>query len=204
MPTVPTTQKGRRTREKVVDAAAAVFARDGYVDARMSDIAAEANVSNGALYRYFDNKTQVFAALIANVHDEFFEVTGHTGHALKDDPLATITDANRAYIEHYYANRHVMRAFVEAASVEEAFRTILWQMRDRHVKRFVAAIRRSHEIDAIGGVSIRTATEAVSCMVEQCCYVWFAQQSLGQTTSIDDAVAITSIVWYRAMFPHAT
>lgn len=201
MPTVPTTAKGRRTRERVLEAAATVFSRDGYVEARMSDIAAEAGVSNGALYRYFDNKTQVFEALIGNLHNEFFELSGHTSHSLKDDPLRSITEANRAYIEHYHANRHVMRAFIEAASVEESFRAILWQMRDRHVGRFVDAIRRAHAVDDLDGVPIHTASEAVSCMVEQCCYVWFAQESLGQTTSVDDAVATTSLVWYRAMFP---
>jgi AcrR family transcriptional regulator len=204
MPTDPRTEKGRRTRGRVLDAAAVVFARDGYVDARMSDIATEAGVSNGALYRYFDNKTQVFAGLIAELHNEFYERSGHTTHSLKDEPLAALTEANRGYIEHYYKNRDVMRAFIEAASVEQRFRTILWQMRDRHVKRFATAIRSEHHIQEIGGVSVETATEAVACMVEQCCYVWFAQETLGANTSVDDAVAITSHIWHRAMFPAAS
>jgi AcrR family transcriptional regulator len=55
MPAIPTTRKGRRTRGKVLDAAGRVFARDGYVDARMLDIATETGLSTGGLYRYFDN-----------------------------------------------------------------------------------------------------------------------------------------------------
>jgi AcrR family transcriptional regulator len=184
----------------LLEAAATVFARDGFVEARMSDIASEANVSNGALYRYFIDKTDVFAALIADLHNEFYTRSGHTPHSLEHDPLAALTEANRGYIEHYYENRDVMRAFIEAASVEERFRTILWDMRARHVKRFAQAMRRIHHVKRVGSVSVETATEAVVCMVEQCCYVWFAQQSLGARVSVDDAVAITSEIWYAAMF----
>jgi AcrR family transcriptional regulator len=185
----------------VLAAAATVFSRDGYVEARMSDVAAEAGVSNGALYRYFENKTDVFAALIANIHEEFYEYSGHTTHSLDDEPLEALSEANRGYMEHYYANRDVMRALIEAASVDERFRRILWDMRKRHVERFTRAMRRTHHLEAVAGVSIETATEAVVCMVEQCCYVWFAQESLGASVSVDEAVAITSHVWHAAMFP---
>lgn len=201
MPATPRTKKGRQTRERVLAAAATVFARDGYVDARMSDVAAEAGVSNGALYRYFENKTDVFAALIASLHEEFYEYSGHTAHSLAHEPLAALVEANRGYIEHYYANRDVMRAFIEAASVEERFRKILWDMRKRHVQRFSKAMRRTHHVDQIAGVSVETATETVVCMVEQCCYVWFAQEGLGASVSVVEAVAITSHVWHNAMFP---
>jgi AcrR family transcriptional regulator len=57
MPANPTTKKGLRTRGTILEAAARVFARDGYVEARMLDIASEAGLSTGGLYRYFDNKT---------------------------------------------------------------------------------------------------------------------------------------------------
>lgn len=197
---IPITKKGQRTRSELLTAAGAVFARDGFVEARMSDIAVQAGVSNGALYRYFADKTDVFAAVIENLHTEFYELSGHTGHQLKDDPLAALTEANRGYIEHYFRNRDVMRAFIEAASVDERFRSILWEMRRRHVTRFSKAMRRIHGIKRIGTVPLETATEAVVNMVEQCCYVWFAQESIGHGVSVDQAVAITSHIWYVSMF----
>ena len=82
MPATPTTKKGLRTRNKILDAAGRVFARDGYVEARMLDIATEAGLSTGGLYRYFDNKTEVFAALIADLHEEFYNYSGHTRQLL--------------------------------------------------------------------------------------------------------------------------
>jgi AcrR family transcriptional regulator len=201
MSAVPRTKKGQATRARVLEASSVVFARDGYVEARMLDVAAEAGVSNGALYRYFENKTEVFAALVANLHEEFFELSGHTEHSLEHEPLEALTEANRGYIEHYYANRDVLRALVEAGSVDERFRKILWDMRQRHVERFARAMRRIHQVDDVAGVSIETVTEALACMVEQCCYVWFAQASLGSSVSVDDAVTTTSLIWHNALFP---
>ncbi|MGI8708792.1 MAG: TetR/AcrR family transcriptional regulator, partial [Actinomycetota bacterium] len=84
---------------------------------------------------------------------------------------------------------------------DERFRVILHNMRDRHVKRFVAAYRTVFDVDEVSGVSLELATEAMTCMVEQCCYVWFAQEDRRDSpTSVDDAVTATSRAWYSAMF----
>ena len=69
VPAVPTTPKGRRTWQQLLEAARAVFARDGYVNARMADIAEEAGLSMGALYRYFENKESVFEHLVTDIHE---------------------------------------------------------------------------------------------------------------------------------------
>lgn len=185
----------------MLDAAAQVFARDGYVDARMVDIATEAGLSTGGLYRYFDNKTEVLAALVADIHEEFYEQSGHTRPILRTDPLAALTQANRGYIEYYHKNRQVMRVFIEAASIDERFRKILRSMRERHVERFMSTYLGLYGDELVRGVPVRVAAEAMTCMVEQCCYVWFAQEDDNATrTSIDDAVRITSEAWFATMF----
>ena len=201
MPANPTTKKGLRTRGKILEAAATVFARDGYVDARMLDIASEAGLSTGGLYRYFDNKTEVFAALIGDIHEGFFEQSGHTGRKLREDPLAALTESNLGYVRYYYQHRQVMRVFIEAASIERRFGEILREMRVRHVDRFTATYTAMTQHDTIHGVPVRVAAEAMACMVEQCCYVWFAQEEDNAVrTSVDDAVRITSQAWYATMF----
>jgi AcrR family transcriptional regulator len=47
------------TRERLMRAAAAVFAERGYDGTRVADIAAAAGVSNGALYAHFDSKAEL-------------------------------------------------------------------------------------------------------------------------------------------------
>ena len=201
MPATPTTKKGLETQSAILEAARKVFARDGYVEARMIDIATEAGLSTGGLYRYFDNKTEVFAALIADIHEEFYTQSGHTRPILQTDPLAALTEANRGYLEYYYKHRNVMRVFIEAAAIDERFRVILRNMRDRHVKRFGAAYRATGGQDVVRGVSVEVAAEAMACMVEQCCYVWFAQEAdCNNPVSMAEAITVTSEAWYATMF----
>jgi hypothetical protein len=138
---------------------------------------------------------------VADIHEEFFEQSGHTRPTLREDPLKALTESNRGYISYYYAHRQVMRVFIEAAAIDKRFRVILREMRVRHVDRFVAAYRALSGVDHVHEVPIRVAAEALACMVEQCCYVWFAQEEDCATkTSVDDAVRITSQAWYATMF----
>lgn len=51
-------------KELVLQAAARVFARKGLADARVADIAAEAGMSHGLAYRYFETKEELFAAVV--------------------------------------------------------------------------------------------------------------------------------------------
>src|SRR4051794_16369585 len=52
------------TREKLLDAAAQVFAEKGYASSSMDDIAAAAGMTKGALYWNFEGKEALFHALI--------------------------------------------------------------------------------------------------------------------------------------------
>lgn len=56
-------EKQQRTRERLIDAAAKVFARRGYHPASVEEIAAEAGFSTGAVYSNFDGKEELFLAL---------------------------------------------------------------------------------------------------------------------------------------------
>lgn len=57
----------RRRREDIIDAALAVFDRDGFEGARIDDVAAEADVAKGTVYLYFKNKQALFEAVIESV-----------------------------------------------------------------------------------------------------------------------------------------
>jgi AcrR family transcriptional regulator len=52
------------TRQKLLDAAAEVFAEKGYASASMDDVAAAAGMTKGALYWNFDGKEALFHALL--------------------------------------------------------------------------------------------------------------------------------------------
>jgi AcrR family transcriptional regulator len=57
-------EQGREARDELLDAALRVFARRGYRDAGVDEIAGEAGYSKGALYWHFPGKHELFVALI--------------------------------------------------------------------------------------------------------------------------------------------
>jgi AcrR family transcriptional regulator len=178
-----------------------VFARDGFVEARMSDIATGAKLSAGGLYRYFMSKEDVFAALIADLLQDLYSASGHTGRSFTTDPFGALLEANRGYLDVYYVNRDVMRAFVEAVAVDSRFREMFWVARRRHVNRFVRAARAVHGRRKVDGIDIETAVEAMACMVEQSAYIWFAQEALGERRiSVDEAAQLLTRAWYLTIF----
>jgi TetR/AcrR family transcriptional repressor of uid operon len=50
-------------REQIMQAAMACFAKHGFHQASMHDISAEAGISVGLIYRYFENKEAVISAM---------------------------------------------------------------------------------------------------------------------------------------------
>jgi AcrR family transcriptional regulator len=62
----PRSQKGARTRARLVEAAKEVFEENGLPEARIADIAARAGVSYGSFYHYFDSKEEAFREVAAD------------------------------------------------------------------------------------------------------------------------------------------
>lgn len=54
----------KKSREKLLEAAITVFTKRGYAATSMQDIATEADVSVGLIYRHFTNKEALFGVLV--------------------------------------------------------------------------------------------------------------------------------------------
>lgn len=198
----PTTPKGLRTRQSIVEAGRTVFDRDGFVNARMGDIAEQAGLSMGGLYRYFANKDDVFEAVIADVHEDLFRASVSRDHDFVTEPFEALLQANRGYLQVYYDYRDVMRAFMEAAHVDRRFRDFWWSMRTRHIDRFLRVLEKSGTTGAgASAAESRLVAESLACMVEQSAYVWFAQDELhGAGVDVDEAAHVVTRIWHRSFF----
>lgn len=60
-------------RRQILDGARRIFSTLGFDAASVSDIAREAGVSKGTLYVYFENKEQLFAAIIGEERERYKE-----------------------------------------------------------------------------------------------------------------------------------
>ena len=86
MPKIAEAARAAR-REQIIAAGLACFARSGYHAATMADVAAQAGVSKGTPYLYFDSKEALFLAL----HDEWNCGAGQRA----DMAIAALPEADR-------------------------------------------------------------------------------------------------------------
>ena len=69
----PATREGRkaRSRQCILDAAREVFFRDGFMAANLDEVAERSGLAKGTLYRYFENKADLYVAVLADDGDAF-------------------------------------------------------------------------------------------------------------------------------------
>lgn len=65
----PVTERGRRTRRKLLDAAKNEFGERGFHEASISGITRRAGVALGSFYTYFESKEAIFQALVRDFSD---------------------------------------------------------------------------------------------------------------------------------------
>jgi hypothetical protein len=130
-----------------------------------------------------------------------FQASRSHAHDFSNEPFEALLAANRGYLTHYHENRDVIRALIEAGTVDNRFRDVWWQMRNRHVDRFVHALKKSHKIETVDGVPTHLVVESMASLVEQSAYTWFAQEELNaKPISVEVAAQIVTRIWYRTFF----
>lgn len=65
--------KTPRQADKMLDAAARLFGSQRFHEVRMEDIASEAQVGKGTLYRYFTDKEELYLALVTRASEQILE-----------------------------------------------------------------------------------------------------------------------------------
>jgi AcrR family transcriptional regulator len=93
-------QSQERTRERIVEAAAKVFARRGYHRATVDEIASEAGFTIGALYSNFAGKEDLFLAIAdRQVEERVAEVGAMADAAEGDAPGDQAAERLREFLE---------------------------------------------------------------------------------------------------------
>ncbi|MFE9017905.1 TetR/AcrR family transcriptional regulator [Streptomyces sp. NPDC007808] len=201
----PATQRGARTRAALVKAARKVFERDGYLDARLTDITKEARCAAGSFYTYFTNKEEVLAAVLLEAQEDMM----HPGMARvedADDPYAVLEAGNRAYLQAYRRNAKLMALLEQVAQVEPEFRRFRSRRADAFVRRNARGIA---DLQARGvadrEVDPMLASRALSGMVSVMAYNAFVLgEPLGEGTPVDfeELVSTVTRLWANALrFP---
>src|SRR5437762_10087062 len=192
----PRTPRGARTRAALVKSARTIFERDGYLNARLTDITAEADCSTGSFYTYFTNKEEIFAAVLAEVQEEMLhphvrEMTD------SDDPIALIEASNRKYLESYKRNAKLMRLLEQVANIDDDVRELRRRRGAAFAERNARSIR---DLQARGladpEVDPLLAASALSAMVGRMAYSTYV---IGDDWGLEELVATLTRLWANAL-----
>jgi len=192
------TARGERTRASLVAAARVVFERDGYLDARLTDITVEAKCSTGTFYTYFTGKEEIFAAVLAAAQEDMLHPgTARVSSDDEDDPTAIIEASNRAYFEAYKRNAKLMMLLEQVAMIDPKFRELRLARGQVFIERNARSIA---ELQAKGiadsDLDPLMSARALSGMVSRLAYHSFA---LRGDFAMDDLVATSTLLWVNAL-----
>ena len=192
----PLTPRGVRTRNALVAAAREVFERDGYLDARITDISKAAHVASGSFYTYFNSKEEIFQALVAQVQEEMLhphlrERTGIT------DPREMIDASNREYLRAYKKNARLMALFEQVAQIDETFKQLRIERGNAFARRNAKLIRSLQDAGAADpDLDPLVTAHALSVMVSRMAYLVFV---LGQRIPYEKLVTTLNKIWENGL-----
>jgi len=84
--------------QQIIEAAVRVFARKGYFNSRVSDIAREAGIAAGTIYLYFDTKEEILITLFRDKMAGFVE-TVRRAIAAENDAVAKVRQLVRLHFQ---------------------------------------------------------------------------------------------------------
>jgi AcrR family transcriptional regulator len=148
----PRTERGRRTLNAILDAAAGEFGEKGFHDASISGITRRAGVALGSFYTYFDSKDAVFRALVRHMSEQ---VRDHVAPGIRAarDGLAAERAGLAQFIAFVREHKEIYRIIDEAEFVDpDSFRRHYATTADRIRQRLEAAAARGEMRAGLGEV----------------------------------------------------
>src|SRR5699024_2536674 len=192
----PRSKRGARTRQALITAAREVFERDGYLDARVADIAQAAGTASGSFYTYFTDKEAIFTALVDELQEEMLHPHLRERAEL-NTPHEMIDAANREYLQSYKRNARLMALFEQVAQINENFAQLrvergksLGQRNARMIRELQQQGEADQEIDPL------VTAHALSAMVSRTAYIVFVGK---QHIGFERLVTTLNRLWHNAL-----
>ncbi|MCK9903318.1 TetR family transcriptional regulator [Parafrankia colletiae] len=184
------------TPRRLAEAARVVFERDGFYNARLSDISAEAKVASGTLYNYYRSKHDLLHEVMKDVSAELTTLAPDHVSA-QFDPASSIEDVNRAYIEAFQRNVHVLRAVYQARDDDERLKAQWHEVAEHFQGRLTRAISRWQAAGlAYPDMDPRHTAHALTLMVERMVMAWSYE---GVDYDPETLIDTINKIWQRSL-----
>ena len=198
------TRAAAQTRAALKEAGRRVFARSGYLDARITDIAAEAGRSVGSFYKHFAGKEELLEELLAEwIAQAGEQLANHeAGGNLAQEPALRARVS--VYWYTYRAHLPEIRALGQAAQVSPAFAQRLSQIRHAELQTMRGHLERLRA----GGFELpgdpAVLASAFNALLEGFCAIWIAEggEPIGRSLSDDEAIdTLTGLLAHGLLGP---
>lgn len=176
--------------------ARAAFEKNGYLDTRVVDIAAEADVAYGTFYTYFTSREEIFAEVVDELLADF-QAIAHAEPRVGRTPAARIERSNRGYLRAYRKNARMMAVLEQSAMFTDALMEVRRNVRGYWVDRSQRAIKQWQAEGLVDEcVDPYYAATCLGAMVDRSAYLWLV---LGEPYDEDAAVEQLTQLYCRSL-----
>ena len=189
----PQQERAKHTRARLVAAARKVFTEKGYPRATVADIVREAGRAHGTFYLYFENKQDVFGAVL----DEVIASLEGQSRAMwrAENPTRSVWVTVRRFLEEFDHNRELWLLLDQMSAMDPGFE----DLRERWRRAFVTKIRRGIETSAtesIAQLDSELLAEILAAMVDEICRVAYLE---GHEWDVDVLAMHITTLWARGL-----
>jgi len=199
-PSGPRSRKGVETRSRLVDAAKEIFESDGFLDARISDIAERAGLSHGSFYHYFESKEEIFREVAESVEEQLSAPLG--GVILDPEshspPEERIREALRRHLESYRKESKIIGVIEQMARHDKHVNALRMERHQRYSQQVATSIKnlQQHGL-ADPQLDPRVAAAALGAMTSRFPEMWLVQGAIN--CSFDKAVDQLTRIFVNAL-----
>ncbi|HWF16369.1 MAG TPA: TetR/AcrR family transcriptional regulator [Acidimicrobiales bacterium] len=199
-PSGPRSRKGVETRARLVAAAKEIFERDGFLDARISDIAEKAGLSHGSFYHYFESKEEVFREVVAEVDER---LSAPMTNIILDpnsplSPFDRIQEAMRIHLEAYRDEGRIMGVIEQVSRFDPEVATTRFERQLiglNEVAHSIRSLQRRGLIDQRLDPTITAA--ALGAMTRRFPEAWLVEHVIDD--DFDDVLEQFTFIFARAL-----
>ncbi|GAB3796040.1 TetR/AcrR family transcriptional regulator [Micromonospora zhanjiangensis] len=193
--------RAARTEAALKEAGLRVFARVGYLNAKITDITTEAGRAAGSFYSHFAGKEELLEALLVDLLAEADETAAGPGHSDDFTDLAAVRWHVAAFWRLFRAHRPVMIALNQAAMVDARFADRLREILTPDVAHLAGHLR---HVTAAGGElpgDPLVVASAISALLWQAAYAWQTRGAgdVGRTLPDDEAIDTLARLIHRGV-----
>jgi TetR/AcrR family fatty acid metabolism transcriptional regulator len=142
---------------KILDAAVAVIAENGYFNSPVSKIAARAGVADGTVYLYFKSKDDMLRTAIDEAYEQFYAAVAEEFERVSD-PEARLEVIGRVHLERGAANRN-MAILLQTEMRQSA--TFIAEFSQRHLARYIQLVRTEVKRGQVSGAFRKDVSDGV-------------------------------------------